>query len=103
MSNDIIPAGPMTFKGAERRYKMVYVAQEYLLELLRTGTKLSFEILSGVPQDAVYVRDFYDNESGGTAFVFFHPDFEPVQVGCEIPRLDVVVTRIVEQELIAEG
>ena len=93
MTSEIMP-----FEGKDRRLMLVYVAQQYILELLRTGTKMNIEILNGVPQNAMYVRDFYDYQMGAVAFVFWHPSFEHVPVGSMIPALDVHIKRIVETE-----
>jgi hypothetical protein len=49
------------------------------------------KVVQGVPPDAVFITSGFDMQKMEAYLIFMHPSFEPLEIGNEIPRVDVIV------------
>ena len=84
-------------KGAKqppaRRIALVMVDTAGILALLKEGLKMrvNFEIIKGLPEDAVAEHVFFDNQREGWCIIVRSASFEPVQFGMLPPTLPVEI------------
>lgn len=73
----------------ESRCKVVHIEAVLIAALLRPGRSgaPTLTVIDGVPDDAQYVRCDYDFDSDCFRFLFSHPDWDPIPVGGQFPRL----------------
>ena len=69
----------------------VPVSFDLLIEMMYKDYKVKhgIECVSGVPRGAKFVTANYDPVRNIAFIVFEHKSFEPVELGCEIPWLDI--------------
>jgi hypothetical protein len=78
-----------------KRIVRVPISFALLIELMTKGFKNSgsIECTEGLPDGAVYVRSYTDEEKKTGYLVFEHESFEPVEEGAWIPELRVTLTK----------
>ena len=77
-----------------RRYKIVPVLQQIIVDMLRKGFihKGTIECVDGVPIDAKFVTMFTDLEKMTVYFVFEHISFPETPLGEEFPVMQATLT-----------
>jgi len=71
----------------------VAVSYDFVLDMMKRSfviTKKGTRCIKGVPSDAIFIRSYDDPMRGCVYYVFSHPSFETVQLGCEIPEFKIV-------------
>ncbi len=72
----------------DRRFMLLRVSPNFLLELLREGANGSLRVLrNGVPTDAYIVSAHYDHEHDLLCLRLHSISFDPVPEGCVLPWL----------------
>jgi hypothetical protein len=78
----------------ERRLARVAISHELLIEMMTQDNFVSaVQTTKGIPKDSVFVHSYTDDASAQTYFVFEHPSFDVVEMGCVIPTLRIEHTR----------
>ena len=70
------------------RHRLVYITPELFVSILRNGVRE----FSGLPENAKYVRYFFDRERAAIVLVFESPAFDEVEPNSRIPELIITVT-----------
>ena len=80
-------------KTKGQRLKMVSVALEFVVEMMREGysRNTGVSVISGVPSDAIYVGTLVDDSSSSAYLIFSHPSFPQIADSGRIPEMDVVL------------
>ena len=73
----------------KRRYKYVLATPECLAQFFKEG-EIHLKVMQGLPKDAKFVGLFYDSFDYTLKFLFYHPDWEEVPLGQEIPPFGLV-------------
>ena len=83
---------PYELAKRQRRLARVVVSREWLVQLMREGLEFTGvrATTRGIPKDAVFSHAFTNNFRGDVSFVFAHESFDPVEMGEEIPEIEVI-------------
>jgi len=85
---------------SEDHSKIVLVSPEVIHELLVEGNKIpqaSLEVISGIPEGAIFMRGFYDSQRDVFGLVYYHASFESDEGDkwpYGIPTIDVEIRSI---------
>lgn len=84
-------------KKKERRLLGVRISSDYIEMLVKEKCVSDFneklEVVDGLPEDAVLLTSFQDQQRLITIFVFYHDSFDVVPWGIEIPIRDVTMRK----------
>ena len=79
-----------------RNYALVRISTDLFSEWLKQGWKIpddrvvAIECIKGLPQDARYIRTYYDETRDQIVMVFEHLSFDHVPEGTEIPTKQII-------------
>jgi len=68
-----------------RRLVRVAVDPYFIREVLTQGKEIRMKCVEGLPIDAEWIGEFFDNQSFRVYFIFRHESFEPVAPGLVLP------------------
>ena len=81
----------------KRKLMAVMVANYFLIQMLTEGWESDglIKCTKGIPKDAEYIYHLYDPKCQAILFIFRHDSFRPLELGEEIPLMDVIHHRYV--------
>lgn len=71
----------------ERRLARIELDTFQLIQMMQEGYKANFETIRGLPDGAVFIASYYNQETQITSFIFYHPSFQEVEIGSAIPAI----------------
>lgn len=77
---------------AERRYARVMIDTDIFGNFFKFGSH--HYKAEGLPEDALFMGAYQTVQEMALSFVYAHESFEPVPMGCEVPRLHVTLYTI---------
>jgi len=76
----------ITISG-ERRIARIVVTDENLIRMMFTNFEAKIKTIQGLPEEAVFLTAVNDPAKSECWFFFYHPSFESVPLGKEIPEI----------------
>jgi len=76
----------------ERRLARIEIEAEQLFEWMQIDAEHRFKTVKGLPKGAVFIASFHDPARLTISFIFYHPAFQIINIGSEIPQIPWTVT-----------
>lgn len=85
------------FVERERRFKLLWVSPELLMNVLlsptQTGGRVRVMRVEGLPEDSTEVQSvYYDDSRRAFGLHLWHPSFDVVESGALIPEVHVAIS-----------
>lgn len=77
----------------DSRLVVVPVTNELLIYMMKEGYESDgvIKCTKGVPSDAIFIEAYTATNQRDVHFVFYHPSFDPVPIGCKFPEVTVTL------------